>query len=124
MISPHSLASAPSQVTVIYNGIEHNRFFPEDRAKAKQKAALQYRLERPFFLYVARLEHPGKNHVRLISATLKAYQDVENKFRRKRTFLEILFHFLTRSCCACHISFPEFIGATFVILKFYGKVEV
>lgn len=56
------------QVSVIYNGIEHNRFFPEDRAAAKQKVFRQYRLERPFFLYVARLEHPGKNHVRLITA--------------------------------------------------------
>jgi glycosyltransferase involved in cell wall biosynthesis len=28
----------------------------------------KYRLNKPFFLYVARLEHPGKNHRRLIEA--------------------------------------------------------
>jgi len=31
-------------------------------------AAQRFQLHRPFFLYVARLEHPGKNHVRLIAA--------------------------------------------------------
>jgi glycosyltransferase involved in cell wall biosynthesis len=30
--------------------------------------ALRYGLKQPFFLYIARLEHPGKNHVRLIEA--------------------------------------------------------
>ena len=58
----------PQRITVIHNGLEHERFFPADRAEAKAKAAQRYGLQRPFFLYVARLEHPGKNHVRLIAA--------------------------------------------------------
>jgi glycosyltransferase involved in cell wall biosynthesis len=53
---------------VIPNGIEHERFSPAEREGARNKIAGQYQLQRPFFLYVARLEHPGKNHVRLISA--------------------------------------------------------
>jgi glycosyltransferase involved in cell wall biosynthesis len=56
------------RITVIHNGIEHERFFPGSPTDAKTKAAKQYGLRQPFFLYIARLEHPGKNHVRLITA--------------------------------------------------------
>lgn len=53
---------------VIHLGVDHERFQPGDRAAAKKQAAELWRLERPFFLYVSRLEHPAKNHVRLIEA--------------------------------------------------------
>jgi glycosyltransferase involved in cell wall biosynthesis len=53
---------------VIHLGIDHGRFQPGDRAAAKQHAAEAWQLARSFFLYVSRLEHPGKNHVRLIEA--------------------------------------------------------
>jgi glycosyltransferase involved in cell wall biosynthesis len=56
------------RITVIHNGIEHERFFPGSPAAAKASAAEKYDLRQPFFLYIARLEHPGKNHVRLIAA--------------------------------------------------------
>jgi len=56
------------RLTVIYNGVDHSRFFPGDAAQAKDLIARRFGLERPFFLYVARLEYPGKNHVRLIAA--------------------------------------------------------
>ena len=56
------------RVTVVWNGIDHARFQPGDPAAAKATAAARWRLDRPFFLYVSRLEHPGKNHVRLIEA--------------------------------------------------------
>jgi glycosyltransferase involved in cell wall biosynthesis len=56
------------RVTVVHNGLEHGRFFPGDRVQAKMTAANQYGLDKPFFLYVARLEHPAKNHVRLLEA--------------------------------------------------------
>jgi len=56
------------RITVIHNGVEHERFFPGDPEKAKAEAARRYNLRKPFFLYVARLEHPGKNHVPLITA--------------------------------------------------------
>ena len=48
--------------------IDHARFFPGDVSKARAFCARQLGLERPFILYVARLEHPAKNHVRLIAA--------------------------------------------------------
>ena len=53
---------------VIWNGLDHHRFHlgngPADRCQAVQR----WGLSAPFFLYVSRLEHPGKNHVRLIEA--------------------------------------------------------
>jgi len=46
---------------VILNGLDHDRFCPE-AAPGKSTG------EKSFFLYVSRLEHPAKNHVRLIEA--------------------------------------------------------
>ncbi|HEX7859907.1 MAG TPA: glycosyltransferase family 1 protein [Verrucomicrobiae bacterium] len=57
-----------SDLRVIHNGIEHDRFFPRPAEEARAFVSQKYRLNKPFFLYVARLEHPGKNHRRLIEA--------------------------------------------------------
>jgi len=56
------------RVKVVWNGLDHRRFQPGDVAAAKKSAAEKWKLDRPFFLFVSRLEHPGKNHVRLIEA--------------------------------------------------------
>lgn len=56
------------RLDVIYNGIEHDRFFPGLTQGCQRLAAAYPELNRPFFLYVARLEHPGKNHLRLIES--------------------------------------------------------
>ncbi len=56
------------QVTVIHNGLDHARFNPGNAAEARRIVASRHGLVKPFFLYVARLEHPGKNHTRLIEA--------------------------------------------------------
>ena len=57
-----------SRVDLVWNGIDHERFRPGNADEAKAEAAKRWGLERPFFLYVSRLEHPAKNHVRLIEA--------------------------------------------------------
>ena len=57
----------PDRVTVIANGLDHGRFHPA-RADAGEAAAIARTVPGPFFLYVARFEHPAKNHVRLIEA--------------------------------------------------------
>ena len=57
-----------NRVRVVYNGLEHGRFYPQSDKKSGEVSVGKFKLERPFFLYVARLEHPGKNHVRLIEA--------------------------------------------------------
>ena len=53
---------------VILNGLDHGRFAPSKDDADKSSVGLRWGLEQPFFLYVSRLEHPGKNHVRLIEA--------------------------------------------------------
>jgi glycosyltransferase involved in cell wall biosynthesis len=57
-----------ARLNVIHNGIDHGRFQPGDSAAAKAAARERWGLDRRFFLYVSRLEHPAKNHVRLIEA--------------------------------------------------------
>jgi glycosyltransferase involved in cell wall biosynthesis len=59
---------AREKISVIHNGLEHDRFFPGSREQAKADLAQRHNLQKPFFLYVARLEHPAKNHMRLIAA--------------------------------------------------------
>ncbi|MEW6160672.1 MAG: glycosyltransferase family 1 protein, partial [Verrucomicrobiota bacterium] len=56
------------RVAIVHNGLDHERFFPGSRHAAKLFLAEQFEVRRPFFLYLARLEHPAKNHVRLIEA--------------------------------------------------------
>lgn len=55
------------RVTVVPNGIDHLMFRPQ-QAEAIAEFRRRKDLQQPFFLYVARLEHPAKNHVRLIRA--------------------------------------------------------
>lgn len=57
-----------SRLHVIHNGIDHDRFFPGDMDAARAWNAEKHGITAPYFLYVSRLEHPGKNHVRLIEA--------------------------------------------------------
>jgi len=56
------------RISVVYNGIEHDRFCPGSLKDAHSFVARNYGLIQPYFLYVARLEYPAKNHVRLIQA--------------------------------------------------------
>jgi glycosyltransferase involved in cell wall biosynthesis len=56
------------RVRVIYNGLDHKRFRPPANAAAHEAPRAHWKVGAPFFLYVSRLEHPGKNHVRLIAA--------------------------------------------------------
>ncbi len=58
----------PSRVTVVPNGIDHEQFRPGSQALAREAVCAPRGLAGPFFLYVARLEHPAKNHSTLIEA--------------------------------------------------------
>ena len=48
--------------------VDHGRFRPGSKARALDAVCTPRGLTGPFFLYVARLEHPAKNHCRLIEA--------------------------------------------------------
>lgn len=55
------------RLTVVPNGLDHARFHPRVDGDRREIAA-RHGITSPFFLYVARLEHPAKNHVKLIRA--------------------------------------------------------
>jgi glycosyltransferase involved in cell wall biosynthesis len=56
------------RISVVYPGINHDLFRPIPKTEAQDRLQMQHGLEKPFFAYVSRLEHPAKNHVRLIEA--------------------------------------------------------
>lgn len=61
----------PRRITVVHNGIDHAVYRP--RAEAELTAFRERMgIERPYLIYISRLEHPGKNHVRLIEAYERA----------------------------------------------------
>ncbi len=72
----HQHFQVPAEkIEVIPNGLDHTRFNPGNPAAARVWVAERHDVTKPFFLYVARLEHPAKNHVRLIEAF--------NRFKRQ-----------------------------------------
>jgi glycosyltransferase involved in cell wall biosynthesis len=56
------------QISVVHSGINKDLFQPVDVAEARDRLHVLHNLDKPFFVYVSRLEHPGKNHIRLIEA--------------------------------------------------------
>lgn len=56
------------KITVIPNGVDSSRFFQADKATAKKTISEKYKIDTDYILYTARLEHPAKNHIRLINA--------------------------------------------------------
>jgi glycosyltransferase involved in cell wall biosynthesis len=56
------------RLEVVWNGIDHAVYFPRSLAETGQAVAEKFGQRAPYFLYLARLEHPAKNHVRLIEA--------------------------------------------------------
>jgi len=66
------------RVTVTLNGVDHETYQPGDAAEARALVARNYGVDTPYILYIARIDHPGKNHIRLIEAfaALKARTDL------------------------------------------------
>lgn len=56
------------RITVIHHGVDHDVYYPRDKESSQRKVAPKYRLKPPYILYISRIEHPGKNHVRLVRA--------------------------------------------------------
>jgi glycosyltransferase involved in cell wall biosynthesis len=55
------------RVSVVPNGVDLSRYSASGSRNAPQ-ASTRLGLDHPYLLYVARLEHPGKNHVALLEA--------------------------------------------------------
>jgi glycosyltransferase involved in cell wall biosynthesis len=58
----------PDRLTIVPNGVDHDRFRPGSQRLAREAVCTPRLMGSRFFLYVARLEHPAKNHARLIEA--------------------------------------------------------
>jgi len=68
-------AGVPEErVTVIPNAVDHSVYFPDDPAAAFNRLSAKMAIQKPYLLYLSRLEHPGKNHVRLLQAFEKLKQ--------------------------------------------------
>ena len=65
-----TLGLASERVRIVYNGVNTAQFKtldPSSRRVTEARRALRL-ADKPYLLYPARLEHPGKNHVRLLHA--------------------------------------------------------
>jgi glycosyltransferase involved in cell wall biosynthesis len=62
------------RVSVVPNGVDLARYSPSIPGAAAQVSA-RIGLDHPYLLYVARLEHPGKNHVALLEAYARLRSD-------------------------------------------------
>jgi glycosyltransferase involved in cell wall biosynthesis len=72
------------RISVVHNGLDHTRFFAAPPYPGKNGASHEYGLVKPFFLYVAPLAHPHRNHLRLI----EAFEEFKASFERfKSTIL-------------------------------------
>lgn len=71
----------PKRIEVIYNAANLERFGPHDKRRAAQHVKDNLGIVTPYILYTARLEHPGKNHVRLLQAfaLLKQEQNISHR---------------------------------------------
>jgi glycosyltransferase involved in cell wall biosynthesis len=58
----------PEHIRVAHNGADLSGFAGTSRDMARERIAREMGIDGPFILYTARLEHPGKNHVRLLEA--------------------------------------------------------
>jgi glycosyltransferase involved in cell wall biosynthesis len=59
---------AEDRIVVTPNGVDVEVYNPLNRQESVAAIETKYKVERPFILYVSRIEHPGKNHVTLIRA--------------------------------------------------------
>ena len=57
-----------SRIDVVPNGIDLTAFYPRPRNEESVVLIQPFSFRRPYILYASRLEHPLKNHVRLIKA--------------------------------------------------------
>jgi glycosyltransferase involved in cell wall biosynthesis len=65
-----------SRIAVVPLGLDQSLFTPGDRELARESLAKEFALHSPYLLYAARMEHPGKNHLRLIRTFARLRQQL------------------------------------------------
>ncbi|HLM76263.1 MAG TPA: glycosyltransferase family 1 protein [Polyangiaceae bacterium] len=64
-----ALGVPEGSIRVVWNGVDLERFAPAAEGSPQVASARKHAgLEGPYLLYPSRLEHPGKNHIRLLRA--------------------------------------------------------
>lgn len=58
----------PSRIKVLYNGVDHGEFNQEISEDCVNNLSLKYGFTSRYWVYVSRIEHPGKNHCAVIEA--------------------------------------------------------
>ncbi len=56
------------RVVVTPNGVDLQTYCQGDKSESLETLQAKYPIKSPYILYVSRIEHPGKNHARLINA--------------------------------------------------------
>ena len=56
------------RISVIYEAADPDQYYPRNKETSQDAVCGRYGIRPPYVLYIARIEHPGKNHVRLIKA--------------------------------------------------------
>jgi len=57
-----------NRIEVVPNGIDHESFYPRQRNEESVLLIQPFSFKRPYVLCVSRIDHPIKNHIRLINA--------------------------------------------------------
>jgi glycosyltransferase involved in cell wall biosynthesis len=57
-----------SRIEVVPNGIDHSAFYPRPHGEESELLIQPFSFSRPYILCVSRIDHPVKNHIRLIKA--------------------------------------------------------
>jgi len=57
-----------NRIEVVPDGVDHSAFYPRQRNEESVLLIQPFSFRRPYVLCVSRIEHPVKNHVRLIEA--------------------------------------------------------
>jgi glycosyltransferase involved in cell wall biosynthesis len=57
-----------NRIEVVPNGIDHTTFYPRQRNEESVLLIQPFSFRRPYVLSVSRIDHPVKNHIRLIDA--------------------------------------------------------
>jgi glycosyltransferase involved in cell wall biosynthesis len=57
-----------NRIEVVPNGVDHSAFYPRPQDEEGEVLVQPFSFRRPYALYVSRIDHPVKNHIRLIKA--------------------------------------------------------
>ena len=65
-------------IEVNYNGFDSSRFQPLQKEEKRSFSRLEEKKE--YILYVSRIEHPGKNHIKLVEAYEQLPEELKEKY--------------------------------------------